>query len=103
MVLKEEEYEKIGKAVIDECLRRAGERSITVTLRSVQFGGKMYIRIENIVEPISIWDYSDLMAIIKANTQQRARKRETAGHVETISIKIPPKMEERGSLNAVKI
>lgn len=69
---------KIGKAVIDECMERGDERCITITLRSVQFDGKLYIRMEDRVEPVSIWKYRDLQAVDLANRQQGARKRADA-------------------------
>jgi hypothetical protein len=73
MTLKEE-YEKIGKAVIDECMQRGDERCVTITLRSVQYDEKLYIRMEDRAEPFSIWKYSDLQAISWANRQQGARE-----------------------------
>lgn len=74
-MLLEEEYRKIGKAVIDECLLRGNETCITITLRSVQFEGKLFIRMEDLVEPLSIWNFSDLIAINMANKTQDARER----------------------------
>jgi hypothetical protein len=71
----EKEYMKIGKAIIDECMERGNERCITITLRSVQFDGKLYIRMEDRVEPMSTWKYEDLQAVSLANRQQGARER----------------------------
>jgi hypothetical protein len=74
----EKEYRKIGKAIIDECMERGDERCITITLRSVQYDEKLYIRMEDRVEPMSIWKYSDLHAVSLANRQQSARERTDA-------------------------
>jgi hypothetical protein len=71
----EKKYEEIGKAIIDECMERGDERGITITLRSVQFDGKLYIRMEDRIESLSIWKYSDLQAVSVANRQQGARER----------------------------
>lgn len=71
----EKKYIEIGKAVIDECIERGDERCITITLRSVQFDRKLYIRMEDIMEPLSMWTYGDLQAVDVANRQQGARKR----------------------------
>lgn len=71
----EKKYIEIGKAVIDECMERGNERCISITLRSVQFDGKLYIRMEDRVEPLSIWKYGDLQAVDLANRQQGARER----------------------------
>jgi hypothetical protein len=70
----EKEYRKIGKAIIDVCMERGDERCITITLRSVQYDEKLYIRMEDRVEPLSIWKYSDLQAVSLANRQQGARE-----------------------------
>jgi hypothetical protein len=71
----EEEYRKIGKAVVNECLERWNEECITIALRSVQFIGKLYIRSDDVVEPIAILDFADLIAINLANRNQEARER----------------------------
>jgi hypothetical protein len=99
----EKEYMKIGKAVLNECIARAGERCISITLRSVQVGEKLYLRLEDIVEPISIWSFTDLTAICEANRQQRIRAREAIGEVETIIIELIPKSKERGGPKAVEV
>jgi hypothetical protein len=71
----EKEYKKIGKAIIDECIERGDERCITITLSSVQYHEKLFIRMEDRVEPLSIWKYSDLHAVSVANRHQGARER----------------------------
>jgi hypothetical protein len=74
----EKEYREIGKAIIDEFMERGDERGITVTLRSMQYDEKLYIRMEDRLEPLSIWKYSDLQAVRLANRQQGARERAEA-------------------------
>lgn len=74
----EEKYREIGKAVIDEVMARADERCITITLRSVQFVEKVFIRMEDIPEPISVWTYNDLIDISETNRHQRIREHSEA-------------------------
>jgi hypothetical protein len=71
----EKEYREIGKAIIDECMQRGDERRIRIILRSVQYGEKFYIMMEDSAEPLSVWTYSDLEAVRWANRQQGARER----------------------------
>jgi hypothetical protein len=71
----EKEYMEIGKAIIDECMQRGDERRIRIIIRSVQYGEKFYIMMEDSAEPLSVWKYSDLEAVRGANRQQGARER----------------------------
>lgn len=103
MVSIEEKYKQIGKVVMNECIARAGERCISITLRSVQYREKLYLRLEDIVEPISIWSFTDLTAICEANRQQRIREREAISDVETIIIELLPNPEERELPKVVKV
>lgn len=90
MMSAEEKYREIGKAVINECMERGSEIAITVTLRAVQFNGKLYIRMEDAVDPISIWDCGDSMAISGANRNQRAREQAEALEIKTKGAKPQP-------------
>lgn len=84
MTSTEDKYREIGKAVINECLARGDARFSSITLRTVQFNGKLYIRMEEVVEPISIWKFRDLAVIAQANRKQRARE---CGNVLTIRVR----------------
>jgi hypothetical protein len=59
-------------------MERGDERCITVTLRSVQYDGKLHIMMGDRQEPLLIWKYSDLQAVRLANRQQGARERAEA-------------------------
>ncbi|MBE9594023.1 MAG: hypothetical protein IMF19_11165 [Proteobacteria bacterium] len=95
MMEPEKEYIKIGRAVIDECMGRGHERCITVTLRGVQYDGKLYIRMEDNQEPLSIWGYNDLLGVKMVNMHQRARERAEALTIKIKRVKLqgePPRV-----------
>jgi hypothetical protein len=88
----EKEYRKIGKAITDECIKRGGEGSITITFRREQYDEKLYIQMEDRVEPLSIWKYSDLHAVSLANRQQGARERAEELAKEIRDTPVPDKL-----------